>query len=411
MRKIKAIVLCLVLVWNFVFCTYIDVVKGAQMVQNKQTEEGNQPDDTKTSGGPTVSSPSVILMEASTGTVIFEKNCDEKLHPASVTKIMTLLLIFDAIEEGKISLTDSVSVSEHAASMGGSQVFLEPGEIQTVDTMIKCIAVASANDASVAMAEYVWGSEEEFVKKMNERAKGLGMNNTNFVNCCGLDVDNHMTTARDIAIMSRELITKYPQIHDYSAIWMDTITHTTRRGESEFGLTNTNKLMKQYEWATGLKTGSTGLAKCCLSATANKNGIELIAVVMAAPTSKDRFADAISLLNYGYGVCSLYKDENPPSIPSVEVKGGIKGTVNGVLAKEFSCLFVNGEKLSDITSSVEMFGDIKAPVNQGDVIGQVVYWLGEKNIGNVDIVAVETVPKADYMDNFFKVLGMWADMM
>lgn len=411
MRRIKAVVLCLVMVWNLVFCAYIEVVKGEEVTQESQTQEMGQSEKTEQSQGPTVSSPSVILMEASTGTVIFEKNCDEKLRPASVTKIMTLLLIFDAIEEGKISLEDYVSVSEHAASMGGSQVFLEPGETQTVDTMIKCIAVASANDASVAMAEYVWGSEEEFVKKMNERAKGLGMNNTNFVNCCGLDVDNHMTSARDIAIMSRELITKYPQIHNYSAIWMDTITHTTRRGESEFGLTNTNKLMKQYEWATGLKTGSTGLAKCCLSATASKNGIDLIAVVMAAETSKDRFADAISLLNYGYGVCSLYKDENPPIIPQLEVKGGIKGTVSGISKNEFSCLFVNGENHSEITSSVEMFENLKAPVNQGDVIGQIVYMLGGKNIGNVDIVAAETVRKADYMDNFLKALAMWGDMM
>lgn len=360
--------------------------------------------------GPAVSAPSVILMEASTGTVVYEKNPDEKLRPASVTKIMTLLLIFDAIEEGKITLEDTVSVSENAASMGGSQVFLEPGETQTVDTMIKCIAVASANDASVAMAEYVWGSEEEFVKKMNERAAGLGMNNTNFVNCCGLDVDNHLTTARDIAIMSRELITKYPQIHDYSTIWMDTITHTTRRGESEFGLTNTNKLMKQYEWATGLKTGSTGLAKCCLSATANKNGIELIAVVLAAETSKDRFADAITLLNYGYGVCSLYTDENPPVIPTIPVKGGIKDEVAGISAKEFSCLFTKGENLSEITSALELLENVEAPITQGDVIGQIVYKLGEKNIGSVDVVAAETIRKADYLDNLGKIFEMWSNI-
>lgn len=360
--------------------------------------------------GPTVSAPSVILMEASTGTVVYEKNPDERLRPASVTKIMTLLLIFDAINEGKITLDDMVSVSEHAASMGGSQVFLEQGETQTVDTMIKCIAVASANDASVAMAEYVWGSEDEFVKKMNERAAGLGMNNTNFVNCCGLDVDNHLTTARDIAIMSRELITKYPQIHNYSAIWMDTITHTTRRGESEFGLANTNKLMKQYEWATGLKTGSTGLAKCCLSATANKNGIELIAVVLAAETSKDRFADAIALLNYGYGVCSLYKDENPPVIPPVSVKGGIKDTVAGISQKEFSCLFTKGENMADITSTLELMENVKAPVEQGMVIGQIVYKLGEKSIGSVDVVAAEEVRASNYLDNLGKVFEMWSNI-
>ncbi len=360
---------------------------------------------------PEVSSPSVILMEASTGSVIYEKNADERLRPASVTKVMTLLLIFDALDSGKIKLTDEVTVSEYAASMGGSQVFLEPGETQTVDTMIKCIAVASANDASVAMAEYVWGSEAEFVNKMNERAKGLGMDNTNFVNCCGLDTDNHMTSARDIAIMSRELITRYPQIHDYSSIWMDTITHVTRRGESEFGLTNTNKLMKQYEWATGLKTGSTSLAKCCLTATADRNGIELIAVIMAAENSKTRFADAITLLNYGYGICSLYKDENPPLIPEITVKGGIKDTVEGISEKEFSCLFMNGENMAEITGNVELLSDIKAPVARGDVLGQIVYTLDGKTIGSVDIVATEDIRKADYLDYLLQVLSMWADIL
>ena len=248
---------------------------------------------------PDIQAPSAILIEASTGQVIYEKNADESLHPASITKIMTLILIFDAISSGQISLDEDVTVSEHAASMGGSQVFLEAGEKQTVETMIKCIAIASANDACVAMAEHICGSEEVFVSKMNERAAGLGMNNTHFVNCCGLDADGHMTTARDVALMSRELINKYPKIHSYSTIWMDTITHVTRRGESEFTLTNTNKLIKQYEWATGLKTGSTSLAKFCLSATANRNGIELISVVMASPNGK-------TLVSYS---CRLYPSD------------------------------------------------------------------------------------------------------
>lgn len=382
---------------------------------NEVTENS---DVTETGANPSASpvelylaSEAVILMEASTGTVIYEKNCDERLRPASVTKIMTLLLIFDALDSGKIKLDDIVSVSERAASMGGSQVFLEPGETQTVDTMIKCIAVASANDACVAMAEYLCGSEEEFVRQMNERAKGLGMNNTNFVNCCGLDVDNHLTSARDIALMSRELITRYPQIHDYSSIWMDTITHTTRKGSSEFGLTNTNKLMKQYEWATGLKTGSTSLAKCCLSATAKKNGIELIAVVLAAPTSKNRFSDAITLLNYGYGVCSLYRDDNPPLIPEVQVVGGVKDTVLGKVEQQFSCLFLNGENLSEIQSVVEMFDCIQAPVQPGDPLGQIRYELGGKDIGCVDIVSVEEIRKADYLDFLWKTFAMWCDVV
>ena len=353
---------------------------------------------------PGINAPSAILMEASTGQVIYEKNADEPLHPASITKIMTLLLIFDAIDSGKITLEDEVTVSEHAASMGGSQVFLEVGEVQTVQTMIKCIAVASANDASVSMAEHIWGSEDTFVAKMNERAKGLGMNNTNFVNCCGLDVDGHMTTARDIAIMSRELITKYPQIHNYSTIWMDTITHVTKKGETEFELSNTNKLIKQYEWATGLKTGSTGLAKCCLSATALRNDIELVAVILAAPDSKTRFSDAITLLNYGYGLCSVYKDENPPTLEKVSINSGVKDDIVCNYSDQFKYLSLEAFKASDVTSELQLLGDIKAPVKEGDVVGQLVYKLNGKEIGAVDIVASESVREAKFFDSIVKVI-------
>ena len=221
-----------------------------------------------------LSAQSVILVEASSGSVLYENNSDEKLPPASITKVMTLLLIYEAVRDGKINWDDNVTVSAHAASMGGSQVFLEEGETQTVADMTKCIAIASANDAAVAMAEYIGGSEDGFVQQMNERAKQLGMNNTTFKNACGLDTDGHLTTARDISIMSRELIYNFPEITQYTTTWQDTITHKTRKGESEFGLTNTNKLVKWYNGATGLKTGSTGKAKYCLSATAEKNGIE-----------------------------------------------------------------------------------------------------------------------------------------
>ena len=231
-----------------------------------------------------ITSKAAILMEASTGKVLYENNADEVLSPASITKIMTLILIFDAINEGKISYEDLVTTSEYAKSMGGSQVFLETGEQQTVETMIKCIVVASGNDASVCMAEHIAGSEAEFVNRMNERAKGLGMTNTVFKDCCGLsDSMEHHTTARDVAIMSRELINKYLEIQNYTKIWMENITHVTVKETKEFTLANTNKLLKQYQWATGLKTGSTSLAKYCLSATARKDDIDLIAVIMAAP--------------------------------------------------------------------------------------------------------------------------------
>lgn len=347
---------------------------------------------------PDVESPSVILMEASTGKTVYEKNADETLHPASITKIMTLILIFDALSGNKITLDENVTVSEHAASMGGSQVFLEAGEKQTVNTMIKCISVASANDASVAMAEHIWGSEQTFVDKMNERAQGLGMSGTHFVNCCGLDTDGHMMTARDVAIMSRELITRYPQIHEYSGIWMDTITHSTRRGESEFGLSNTNKLIKQYEWATGLKTGSTGLAKCCLSATAEKDGIELIAVVMAAPNSKTRFKDAISLLNYGYGVVDIYRDNAWLSQEKIVVHGGKSDSVTCRKNNEFVYVFTEDTDTGRIKCTEEYADGLEAPVHEGDVVGQMVYELDGNILGTIDIVAADTVEKAGLGD-------------
>ncbi len=348
--------------------------------------------------GPEIEAPCAILTEASTGRVIYEKNADESLHPASITKIMTLLIIFDAVDDGSISPEDTVTVSEHAASMGGSQVFLEPGETQTVETMIKCIAIASANDACVAMAEHISGSEDAFVQSMNERAEALGMNNTHFVNCCGLDADGHMTTARDVAIMSRELITAHPAIHDYSCIWMDTITHVTRRGESEFVLNNTNKLLKQYEWATGLKTGSTSLAKFCLSATARRNGIELISVIMASPSGKTRVSDSIALLNYGYGICSLYHDNNMPSIDVVPIKGGIRSDISVEYSSQMNYLFTDKYDASLIESHAEYLEDLEAPVQKGDVIGQLTYTYDGKFMDSIDIIASESIKKAGYGD-------------
>ena len=348
--------------------------------------------------GPEIEAPCAILTEASTGRVIYEKNADESLHPASITKIMTLLIIFDAVEDGSISPEDTVTVSEHAASMGGSQVFLEPGETQTIETMIKCIAIASANDACVAMAEHISGSEDAFVQSMNERAEALGMNNTHFVNCCGLDADGHMTTARDVAIMSRELITAHPAIHDYSCIWMDTITHVTRRGESEFVLNNTNKLLKQYEWATGLKTGSTSLAKVCLSATARRNDIELISVIMASPSGKTRVSDSIALLNYGYGICSLYHDNNMPSIDVIPIKGGIKSDISVEYSSQMNYLFTNKYDASLIESHAEYLEDLEAPVQKGDVIGQLTYTYDGKFMDSIDIIASESIKKAGYGD-------------
>lgn len=357
--------------------------------------------ETAADAGPEISAPSALLMEASTGTVIYEKNADEPRNPASVTKIMTLILIFDALQSGKIKLTDEVVTSAHAKSMGGSQVFLEEGEIQTVETLIKCIVIASGNDASVAMAEYIGGDEGTFVRMMNERAAGLGMEHTKFIDCCGLTDDpGHVTTARDIALMSRELIVKYPQITNYSTIWMENITHVTKQGTKEFGLSNTNKLLKMatnFE-VTGLKTGSTSVAKYCLSATAKKDGIELIAAIMAAPDYKVRFQDAVTLLNYGYGNCRLYRDTELPALDPVKVRFGVKEEVRLEYRDSFSYLGLHGEDFSGMEKELIMEESVEAPVSKGDVLGCLVYRLNGEELGRVMIVASEEVETAGFAD-------------
>lgn len=347
----------------------------------------------ESAGSVTVTAPSVFLMEASTGKVLYEKDADTRRPPASVTKVMTILLIYDALSAGKIHKEDVVTTSEYAASMGGSQVFLEAGEEQTVDTLLKCIVVSSANDACVAMAEYISGTEEAFVQQMNERAKGLGMENTVFKNCNGLDMDGHVTTARDIALMSRELITKYPDVYEYTKIWMDTIVHKTKKGEEEFGLSNTNKLIRQYSYATGLKTGSTGEAKFCLSATAQKDGIDLIAVIMAAPDVKTRVADAQTLLNYGFSICRKYEDPDWESVQkTVKVERGEEDQVKVVQKSGFSYLDVSGADVSGVEKEVVPKASLKAPVKKGQKAGTVQYLLNGEKIGEVELAAADDVP-------------------
>lgn len=357
-----------------------------------------------------VQAPSVLLMEASTGQVIYEKGADDQRSPASVTKVMTLILIFDALEEGKIRLTDEVVTSAKAKSMGGSQVFLEEGEVQTVETLIKCIVIASGNDASVAMAEYIGGTEEEFVRMMNERAAGLGMKNTHFVDCCGLTEDPaHLTTARDIALMSRELINRYPQIHNYSTIWMENITHVTKQGTKEFGLSNTNKLLKMGANfnVTGLKTGSTSLAKYCLSATAEKDGVRLIASIMAAPDYKARFADAQTLLNYGFASCRLYEDKTHLPLPQMPVTGGVEPEVSLKYSGPFSCLGLNGEDFGAVERKLSLSESMPAPIEPGQKAGVLEYSLNGKKLGQVDVLTAGSVRKARYMDYLKQLTACW----
>ncbi len=378
--------------------------KAMQDVIWQEDPEQTNGDNSGNLTGLELSAESAVIMEASSGQILFEKNADEKKPPASVTKVMTLLLIFDALADGTITPDTEVTTSEYAASMGGSQVFLEAGEKQTVDTMIKCIAVASANDACVAMAEKIAGSEPAFVEKMNQRSAGLGMTNTHFVNCNGLDTEGHLTTARDIALMSRELITKYPQIENYSTIWMENITHTTAKGSSEFGLSNTNKLIRQYEYATGLKTGSTSGAKFCLSATARKDGVNMIAVVMAEPDSKTRIKDAIAMLNYGFGKCSIYQDEKAlEKIVYAEVKHGMQEKAKGETLEGFRYVDTSGSDLSAVKKEVRIQKQT-APVKKGDQIGEVIYRLNEKTIGSVPVYATEGVGELTFGGAFLKIL-------
>lgn len=383
--------------------------------ENVTVEDTTEPEEGQTEAGQDtaehqvaaeVAAPHALLMEVSTGTILMGKAENEKVHPASVTKIMTLLLILEAIEDGKIALTDVVTVSEHAASMGGSQVYLEPFEQQTVETMIKCIAVASANDACVAMAEHISGSEGDFVKQMNNRASELGMTNTHFVNCCGLDADEHLTTAKDVALMSRELLLNHPQIHQYCTIWMENIVHTTAKGSFEFGLSNTNKLIRQYEYATGLKTGSTSKAGFCVSASAKKDEIELVAVIMGGADSKSRFQDAVTLLNSGFACCGLYRDEDRIALPAQPVLGGVSDQVALEYAEDFSYVSTDGSNLSEVKRSLEIPESVNAPVQKGEAIGKVTYVLNGKVIGSSKIVAAADVEKArykDYMKQAFQI--------
>lgn len=379
------------------------MASGSMTVMAEEKTEGENTESVN------VSAPSVLLMEASSGKVIYEKDADTKRPPASVTKVMTILLIYDALSNGKIQKEDVVTTSEYAASMGGSQVFLEAGEEQTVDTLLKCIIVSSANDACVAMAEYIAGTEEAFVTRMNERAKQLGMTNTVFKNCNGLDADGHVTTARDIAVMSRELITKYPDVFEYTKIWMDTIVHKTKKGEQEFGLSNTNKLIRQYSYATGLKTGSTGEAKFCLSATAQKDDIDLIAVIMAAPDAKSRVADAQTLLNYGFSVCRKYEDPSWKELrKSVTVTGGEEKQVEVVQNNGFSYIAVDGADVNGIEKKIVLKKTLKATVKKGEKAGKAEYFLGAKKVGEVDLVTISEVPAMSFKSAVEDVLDSFS---
>ena len=354
-----------------------------------------------------LTSKSALLMDEDTGTILYEQNSHEALPPASVTKVMTLLLIYEGERDGKFDWTDTVQVSEHAASMGGSQVFLEEGETQTAADMTKSIAIASANDAAVAMAEFLAGSEEAFVQKMNERAKELGMEDTNFVNACGLDTEGHVSSAYDIALMSRELMENFPEIKEYTTTWQDSIVHKTRRGEETFGLTNTNKLIQWYDGATGLKTGSTGNALYCLSGTAERDGMGLIAVVMAAPDYKVRFREVMQLLDYGFANYAIEKGrEKGYAMGEVPVEKGMTDTVEAVVAEEISVLVPKGKEAQWETRT-ELLPAVSAPVEAGTKVGELVYLRDGEEVGRVELTAGENVEKANVDTMLRRMLAGW----
>ncbi|MBQ3490640.1 MAG: D-alanyl-D-alanine carboxypeptidase [Clostridia bacterium] len=340
---------------------------------------------------------SCILMDAGTGTVLYEYHADTALPPASVTKVMTMLLIFEAIDGGMLNRTDVIRVSETAAEMGGSQIYLAPGEEMSVDDLLKGLIVASANDAAVALAEAICGSEEAFVVRMNERAAELGMKNTHFENTNGLDdtTENHVTSARDIAIMSRELM-RHETVFEYTTIWMDTIRGGT------FGLSNTNRLVRFYQGATGLKTGSTSKAKFCISATAERNGLSLIAVVMGSPTRDARNALAASLLDFGFANYGCYRSP-AQSMPEVRVTGGVGNTLTSV-KEDFSVTLEKG-KMADVEMRVDIPEKLQAPIAKGEKIGTVTYLSGGKEIGTADILAEHGVEKITFFSLFPKLFA------
>lgn len=345
----------------------------------------------------TITAKSAILMECSTGTVLFEHDADKQMPPASITKVMTLLLVFEAMDAGKFTMETEIVASEHACSMGGSQIWLEPGEAFTVNELLKAAAISSANDACVALGEAVSGSEETFVELMNERAAELGMKNTVFKNCTGLDAEGHLSTARDIAIMSAELL-RHPEIKNYSTVWMDSL----RGGKTE--LTNTNRLVRFYKGCTGLKTGSTDGAGCCLSASAERDGMELISVTLGSPNTDERFAAGRKLLDYGFANFALVKMTPPEEyLAPIPVAHGTAETVQPICEEPAAFLLKKGQE-AGVEQSVYLPEKLEAPVKAGNVLGRVTVTLSGGEIGGYDIVAAEDVPRMGLFEALKKLL-------
>ena len=377
----------------------------ASTVNNSSTENTSTSNSNKNTNSLNLESGGAILIEQKTGQILYEHNMHEKLRPASVTKVMSLLLIMEALDSGQISLTDKIPCTEDAAGMGGSQIWLEVGEELTVDEMLKAICVVSANDCTVAMADYLCGSQEAFVQKMNERAKELGMNDTTFKNCHGIDEDGHVTSAYDIALMSRELLNNHPSIMNYTTIWMDTL----RNGESE--LVNTNKLIRNYKGATGLKTGSTSVALYNLSASATRDGLSLIAVIMKAPTTKIRFAEAQKLLDYGFSNYQ-YKliARGGDILKEVEVNKGVTPKLNLVIENDVGILVKKGED-KNVEQIVNIDENISAPITQGQKLGEMIFTLNGQEIGRSNLIAEINIEKRTFFNIALNAYQSWFNMV
>lgn len=346
-----------------------------------------------------VDAQACLLMEKTTGEVLYAVNEHEQLEPASVTKIMTLLLVMEAIDSGSLHYDDMVTASAYACSMGGSQIWLKENEQMTVGEMLKAVCVASANDASVALAEHIAGSAEAFVEKMNQRAAELGMEDTHFVNPTGLPAEGHVTSAYDIALMSRELILHHPDIRRFTTIWMDTLR------DGEFGLSNTNKLIRYYEGATGLKTGSTDSALYCLSATAEREGMELIAVILKSPTSTQRFESAKVLLNYGFAAYGLAEVEPEEPLTAIPVRLGTAASVTVEMEGEEK-LLVTKDKIGTMEVQTQLETELAAPVEKGQQVGTLTVTSGEEILAQLPLVAGETVERLSYRQIFLRCLRM-----
>lgn len=398
MKKFIALLLSATLLFSTIITVSADTVSTEYVGADLETPlEENVQANAQIGEKLNINAKSAILIEYNTGKILYEINAGERLAPASITKIMSLILVMEALEEGKLSLDTKVTASAHAASLGGSQIWLEEGEVMTVDELIRAVVVASANDATVALAEAVAGSEETFVKQMNGKAKSLGLKDTNFINSYGLDADGHLTTAYDIAVMSSELI-KHKLIREYSTIKMDSL----RNGESQ--LVNTNKLVRYYDGCFGLKTGTTGKAGSCLSATAERNGLTLIAVVLGSPTSKDRFSGAQKLLDYGFANYSFSEVKaKTEEFSPITVKKGIVKSVMPEATGVLPLLLSKGEE-SGITQSISMENELTAPVKKGDVIGYVHVYLKDEEVGVIPITAASTVDRLTFFDCLKRLL-------